>query len=104
MMQGKIAVEEHFVPAGLEELITNPGWPDAALQRVLGRLRDIDGRLEQMEALGIEKAVLSLGAFGIQDVVEPARAVEQARRANDALAEIARAHPTRLAGLAALPM
>ena len=103
-MQGKIAVEEHFVPAGLEELITNPGWPDAALRRVLDRLRDIDGRLEAMDALGIEMAVLSLGAFGIQDVVDPARAVELSRRANDALAEIVREHPTRLAGLAALPM
>ena len=74
------------------------------LTRVLDRLRDIDGRLEAMDALGIEMAVLSLGAFGIQDVVDPARAVELARRANDALAELVRAHPTRLAGLAALPM
>jgi 2,3-dihydroxybenzoate decarboxylase len=57
-----------------------------------------------MDRLGIEIAVLSLGSFGIQDVVEPARAVEQARKANDALAETVRAHPTRFAGLAALPM
>ncbi len=103
-MQGKIAVEEHFVPAGLEELITNPGWPEHALQRVLGNLRDVSRRLEQMDRFGVEAAVLSLGAFGVQDVVEPARAVEVAREANDALAEIVRAHPTRLAGLAALPM
>ena len=103
-MHGKIAVEEHFVPPGLEELITNPGWPEEALRRVLHRLRDIDGRLEEMDALGIEVAVLSLGAFGIQDVVDPVRAIEFARSANDALAEVVRAHPTRLAGLAALPM
>jgi 2,3-dihydroxybenzoate decarboxylase len=103
-MQGKIAVEEHFVPPGLEELITNPGWPDAALRRIIDRLRDIDGRLEEMDACGIEMALLSLGAFGVQDVVDPARAVRVSREANDALAEIVRAHPARLGGLAALPM
>jgi 2,3-dihydroxybenzoate decarboxylase len=103
-MQGKIAVEEHFVPPGLEELITNPGWPDDALRRVLGRLRDVDERLDEMDAVGIETAVLSLGSFGVQDVVEPARAVRVAREANDCLASLVEAHPGRLGGLAALPM
>ena len=62
---------------------------------------DIDGRLEAMDALGID---VSLGAFGMQDVVDPAAQWSWSRRANDALAEIVREHPTRLTGLAALPM
>lgn len=103
-MQGKIAVEEHFVPAGLEELISGVGWSAEDWRRVVDRLRDVDRRLEEMDRLGIEVAILSLGAFGIQDVVEAPRAVELARRANDALAELVREHPTRLAGLAALPL
>lgn len=103
-MLGKIAVEEHFVPRGLEGLITNPGWPEAALKRVLDDLRDVDRRLEEMDRLGIEIAVLSLGAFGLQDVLEPQAAADMAREANNALADLVRAHPSRLAGLAALPM
>jgi 2,3-dihydroxybenzoate decarboxylase len=103
-VNGKIAVEEHFVTPELEELISGVGWAPADWRRVVARLEDVDERLAEMDRLGIEIAVLSLGAFGIQDVVDPARAVEQARRANDALAELVRAHPTRFAGLAALPM
>jgi gamma-resorcylate decarboxylase len=103
-VQGKIAVEEHFVTAELEELISGIGWSPADWTRVVARLEDTVQRLATMDRLGIEIAVLSLGAFGIQDVVEPQRAIELARRANDALAELVRAHPTRLAGLAALPL
>lgn len=103
-MNGKIAVEEHFVPPELEGLISGVGWAPEDWRRVVARLEDTDERLAEMDRLGIELAVLSLGAFGIQDVVDPARAHEQARLANDALAERVRAHPTRFAGLAALPM
>jgi 2,3-dihydroxybenzoate decarboxylase len=103
-MRGKIAVEEHFVTPELEELISGVGWAPEDWRRVVARLQDTEQRLAEMDRLGIETAVLSLGAFGIQEVLEPARAVEQARRANDALADIVRAQPTRFAGLAALPM
>jgi len=101
---GKIAVEEHFLPHGLEELISGVGWSAEEWRRVIDRLQDVGRRLEEMDRHSIEVAVLSLGAVGIQDVVEPARAVELARRANDALAELVRAHPSRFAGLAALPL
>ena len=103
-MRGKVAVEEHFVPPGLEELISGVGWSPEEWRSVVDRLRDTERRLEEMDRLGIELAVLSLGAFGIQDLPEPARAVELSRRANDALAEIVAARPERFAGFAALPM
>ncbi len=103
-MIGKIALEEHFIPAGLEELVTNPGWPSAAWQRVLDQLKDTTGRLETMDRGGVEIAVLSLASNGIQDVLEAEEAVRLAREANDALAEIVAARPDRYQGFAALPM
>jgi predicted TIM-barrel fold metal-dependent hydrolase len=103
-MIAKIALEEHFVPAGREDLITNPGWPAPAWQRVLDQLTDTDRRLETMDRAGVEIAVLSLGSNGIQDVLEPAQAVLLAREANDALAQIVAARPDRYQGFAALPM
>ncbi len=100
----KIALEEHFVPAGLTELITNPGWPPPVWQRTLDLLIDTERRLEQMDRAGIEKAVLSLGSNGLQDVLPPHDAVALAREVNDALAQVIASHPDRYDGFAALPM
>ncbi len=100
----KIALEEHFVPGDFPELVTNPGWPAPAWQRVLDQLVDVDHRLEAMDEAGIQMAVLSLASNGVQDVLEVERAVELARRCNDTSAEIVAAHPARYAGFAALPM
>jgi gamma-resorcylate decarboxylase len=103
-MIGKIALEEHFVPAELTELITNPGWGPEAWQRTLDLLTDTEHRLAKMDRAGVEIAVLSLGSNGIQDVLDPARAVALATEVNDALARVVAAHPDRYLGLAALPM
>ena len=103
-MIGKIALEEHFVPAELTELITNPGWTPEAWQQTLNLLVDTEERLEKMDRAGVELAVLSLGSNGIQDVLEPARAVAVAGEVNDALARVVATHPDRYLGLAALPM
>ncbi len=103
-MIAKIALEEHFVPSELTDLITNPGWPPAAWRRVLDALVDTEQRLDAMDAAGVQLAVLSLGSNGIQDVLEPGRAAALARVANDALAQIVAAHPQRYLGFAALPM
>jgi predicted TIM-barrel fold metal-dependent hydrolase len=47
-MDGKIAIEQHFVTPELEDLVLNPGWPQDALRRTLDRLEDLDGeRLER---------------------------------------------------------
>jgi hypothetical protein len=84
-MTGKIAIEEHFVTPALEDLVANPGWSPEAFRAVLDRLGDIDGaRIEEMDRHGIEVAVLSLGANGIQDEPDPARAAERATEANGA--------------------
>lgn len=103
-MVAKIALEEHFVPAGMSELITNPGWPAPVWQRVIDALTDTEQRLELMDRTGVEHAVLSLGSNGIQDVLDPARAIELAGATNDALAQVVAAHPDRYSAFAALPM
>lgn len=103
-MHGKIAVEEHFVTPELKGCIAAVGWAPAAWRRVIDGLEDVDARLEQMDALGIELAVLSLGSDGIQGILDGGEATRTARVANDALAEIVASHPGRFAGFAALPL
>jgi predicted TIM-barrel fold metal-dependent hydrolase len=44
-MDGKIAIEEHFVTPELEDPVLNPGWPEDAFRRTLDRLGDVDGEL-----------------------------------------------------------
>lgn len=105
-MANKIAVEEHYVTTDLDDtLFPNIGWDQAEWDAVQARLHETDEvRLEDMDRNGIELAVLSLAAPCIQGVSDERRAVDRARRANDALAHIVAAHPERYAGIAALPM
>ena len=100
----KIALEEHFVPSDMTDLITNPGWPAPVWQRTLDLLTDTDQRLAKMDKAGVARAVLSLGSNGIQDVLPPADAVAISREANDVLAARIDEHPDRYMGFAALPM
>lgn len=103
-MQGKIAVEEHFAIPDM----TPPGtarWPTPYWAGMHARLIDLfDRRLAEMDQTGIELAVLSLNADGIQAIPDPTKAVAMAKQANDALAEAVAKRPNRFAGLAALPM
>jgi predicted TIM-barrel fold metal-dependent hydrolase len=104
-MEGKIALEEHFVTRELESCIAAVGWEPAAWRRVIDRLEDIEGeRLEQMDRLGIAIAVLSLGSDGIQGIADAGEAVRVARVANDSLAEIVHRRPERFAGFAAVAL
>jgi 2,3-dihydroxybenzoate decarboxylase len=102
-MQGKVAVEEHFrieETKGSEARYPGPYW--SALS---GKLLDVFGaRLTEMDANGIEMAVLSLNSNAVQGIFDIAKAVEIARKANDALAEIVAKRPDRFAALGALPM
>jgi predicted TIM-barrel fold metal-dependent hydrolase len=103
-MQGKIAVEEHFaLPETAAKSVRHPG--DLYWSGIHGKLIDLfDRRLAEMDATGIEIAVLSLNANGVQEIPDAAKAVGLARAANDALAEAVSKRPDRFAGLAALPM
>jgi 2,3-dihydroxybenzoate decarboxylase len=74
---------------------------NATTEAVHARLLDLGaGRLRQMDADGVDMAVLSLTAPGIQVVKDAARAHALAAASNDELAAAVRAHPDRFAGLA----
>jgi predicted TIM-barrel fold metal-dependent hydrolase len=103
-MQGKIALEEHF--ANQETIEDSNGFlPADTWTELKGRLLDMqERRIAEMDAAGIEIAILSLNAPAIQAIWDADQAVEVARRANDFLAEEIAKNPKRYLGFAALPM
>jgi len=104
-MKGKIAFEEHFA---IEETVQqtrafagDSGKWDVFLQELL----DLeDRRLEFMDQSGIEYALLSLNAPGIQAILDKDDAMEVARKGNERMAGAVSSHPDRYGALAALPM
>src|ERR1700741_1886975 len=103
-MNGKIALEEHWaIPETFDD---SAGFvPGSYWEELQERLVDVHGRrLKLMDEHGIETMVLSLNAPAVQAIPDRARAIEVARRANDALAEECAGHPDRFRALAALPM
>jgi gamma-resorcylate decarboxylase len=103
-VQGKIAIEEHFLPSGRPDLLSNPGWSAEAWKQITDALMDTEARLALMDRGGVELAVLSLASDGIQNILDPQIAIATAHEANDALAAVVADHPDRYAGFAALPM
>jgi predicted TIM-barrel fold metal-dependent hydrolase len=104
-----IALEEHFQSAAIKAAVARllPGLQTVALMPPYdppdSRLEDLgDERLQRMDAMGVDVQVLSYPSSGIQ-LLPSAESVALARALNDELAEGIQAHPTRLAGFAALP-
>lgn len=91
-----IAVEEHISTPELE----------AMSEREAVRLRDFSTvRLEDMDRLGIDMQVLSIGGtVAIQNETNKDKAIAASRKFNDFLAEIIARFPTRYAGFAQLPL
>lgn len=103
-MQGKIGLEEHFaIP---DTLMDSAGFvPDDYWPELEARLFDIHGkRLELMDKHGMEMMILSLNAPAVQAIIDPLKANEIAKRANDWLAEQVARRPDRFQAFAALPM
>ena len=115
----RIAVEEAFVTDDianewkkvLASRFVEPGFRmmgntilgnDPGARAVHARLDDVGaGRIAQMDADGIDVAVLSITSPGVQ-VFDAVTATRLAAHANDVLAAAVAAHPTRLAALAAV--
>lgn len=104
-MNGKIAFEEHFaIEETLGETHNFAGesgrWDDFTRE-----ILDLGAeRLSYMDNAGIELAVLSLNAPGVQRMVDADMALAVARKANDRMAEAVSGRPDRYAAFAALPM
>ena len=104
-----ITLEEHFI-LPREEQSLPPGAHQGNDREkllgfdVIGGLLDLgEIRLAAMDAAGIDLQVISHNQPGCQAILDPAAAVAVAREVNDALHAAVTAHPTRFAGLAALP-
>lgn len=115
----KIAIEEHFIDPGLTEPHFGDGFSGEFAQEgssyggfnpefseaVSTRLADLrQGRIDEMDAAGIDVAVLSHTIGGVEGIADPVRAVEAARRVNDFLAGEVRASSGRFAGFATVAL
>ncbi len=113
----RIATEEAWGPAEMFEMwkklldrnpADEPGFValwrglNTSMKGMVERLREIgDKRIQDMDAAGIDKQILSLTSPGVQ-VFDPATATALAASSNDQLAEVIRKYPDRYAGLAAV--
>lgn len=99
-----IALEEHYATQALLDVPTAKRQFDlGSFPQMKANLFDLDaGRIAAMDAAAIDLQVLSLSAPGVEQF-DPADAIAVARDANDRLGAAVLQHPTRFAGLAALP-
>jgi predicted TIM-barrel fold metal-dependent hydrolase len=115
----KIAVEEHYIDPSLTqphygnsftgEMVQDGsdfgGFNPEFAKVVETRLHDLhQGRIAEMDAAGIDIAVLSHTIGGVEGVSDAANAVRIAASANDYLAAEIKAGNGRLVGLATLPL
>ena len=104
-MTPKIALEEHFMAPGFEDYMgrTAINISPALFGKAMEALKDFgERRLGAMDAIGVEKAVLSLAGPGVQAEAETAKAVRLAAECNDFLAGKMQARPDRYGGFAHL--
>ncbi|GAA2780598.1 amidohydrolase family protein [Saccharopolyspora taberi] len=103
-MQHKIALEEHWDSP--EFNATASHYSDSGyVERVQLRLEEVDQRVADMDRNGIGISILSLTQPGIEAVLDPAKAVDAARRMNDHAAEkLVGRYPDRLRAFAAVPL
>ncbi|MFJ5686116.1 amidohydrolase family protein [Streptomyces sp. NPDC093099] len=104
-----IALEEAFSVPGMATAGASLHQPTKFRPSVLAeferRLPDFNElRLKDMDEHGVDMQVLSLTNPGVQMQPDAAIAVSDAQLANDVLAGVVQDHPTRFAGLAAMPL
>lgn len=98
---GRIDFHNHFVPAIYRDQLSRRGID------LVGRVPfpdwDLETTLTRMETLGIDRALLSISAPGV-DFGDAALAVDLAQSTNDLLLDLRAKHPGQLGGLATLPL
>lgn len=96
-----IALEEHYATT---QFLNGPGSWHRSRPEIAEALADIgETRIKTMDDAGIDLAVLSLAAPGVEQL-DGSAAVRGARDCNDALAAAVDRYPGRFAGFAALPI
>jgi uncharacterized protein len=96
-----IALEEHLLPKDVAAAI---GVDPASLLGKSDALDDLgEGRLQSMDAAGIDVQVLSAVAHAVQEM-DPDQALAVSRDLNDRMAAAVAAHPGRFRAFATLPM
>jgi len=104
-MKGKIAFEEHFAVEETLQETRNFAGDSGIWDEFTRQILDLyDERLEHMDKTGIEFAVLSLNAPGVQNILDADEAMNVAKKANESMAKAVAKHPDRYAAFAALPM
>ncbi|MDB5569839.1 MAG: hypothetical protein JWN93_1022 [Hyphomicrobiales bacterium] len=101
----KIALEEHFMYPGMADYweATMQDVPPPVRAALTAKLSDFGaGRLGDMDAAGIDMALVSLAGPGVQRELDVATATRRARDANDYLAAQIGGRPDRYRGLAHL--
>jgi predicted TIM-barrel fold metal-dependent hydrolase len=100
-----IAIEEHFASAAI---LDATGGPTLVARMGAERAQDLtslgERRIAAMDSAGIDVQIVSHSSMPTLMGLPPTEAVALARDANDELAAATRAYPTRLVGLALLPM
>ncbi len=119
MTERLIAVEEHFMLPELlqagQRYLAGPAAAGSGWREAGAALEDSDrarrgaltldlgmGRINAMDAAGIDFAILSISTVANHQMLDGAQATPLARLANDQLAEAVVNHPDRFAGLAAI--
>jgi 2,3-dihydroxybenzoate decarboxylase len=104
-MKDKIAIEEHWLCDPFGEYFPESVRDTMAGSLVEKKLRDIEElRLPEMDRFGVGMAILSLTNEGVQAEPDPQRALDLARKANDALAAVVSRYPKRFAGFATVSL
>jgi aminocarboxymuconate-semialdehyde decarboxylase len=113
-----VDVHTHYLPAALIEALERRDelpkistgrdgrlihYGEGNIHPLQENMADLELRLREMDAQGIDLAVISVNVPGC-DWFPPAEGEAVARAVNDELADLVRAHPERLAALATLPM
>lgn len=101
-----VALEEAFsIPGIADPMPQLSSWATPYAEQWLRKLPDFtECRLPEMDEAGIDIQVLSLTVPELQADIDAGTARDNARRANDYLAQVVSEHPTRFRGFAALPL
>ncbi len=118
----KIDLHTHILPREWPDLDTRYGYPgfvrlehyepccarmmlgERVFREITDHVWDPSRRIEDCDRAGVSMQVLSTVPVMFSYWAKPADALDLSRRLNDHIAEVVRAHPTRFAGLATIPL